>query len=149
MIVDTTYGASVDRALAQRTEALAAAGGLGDADAFVERLGPAREALKRLREAVAASPGQLRTALGPALWLLARDAPALPVNLNTAELEHLAALPGMDAAAAQRAVDSRRRDGAFADLDDFARRAGLDDAGRARLAQQAQAMRVLGTYRRR
>ena len=112
--------------------------------------------MAELHEQVAQDPKRLRAALGPDLWLMApaqtrtwrAETDVVAVNLNTAESESLMLLPGLDRAVAERALESRRKDGAFVDLADFVRRAGVDSATAAKLAQAAEAAREAGTYDR-
>ncbi|GAA5075249.1 ComEA family DNA-binding protein [Lysobacter panacisoli] len=157
IVLDTTYGATADPALARASEAMAERGRIGDMAGYVERLKPARAQMAQLHKDVAASPSKLRAALGPDLWLMGRSATKLPgmpsdevpVNLNTAQAEALRALPDLDDAAIARALESRRSDGAFRDLADFVARSGLD-ARKADALQQAQrAMQAAGLYDRR
>jgi DNA uptake protein ComE-like DNA-binding protein len=80
--------------------------------------------------------------------LAGRAAPAaLAVDLNTAERPHLLAL-GLDGRTAARALASRRKDGDFASLEDFAARAKLLPAQARRLAAQQEALVKPGPYRR-
>lgn len=147
LYIDTTYGASADAAIARQVEALATVGGSGDIEAFVPALKASRESLAKLRDAALQSPNLLRAALGPELWLAAggdergtakaKDAEDSSfVNLNTAELEHLLLLPGLDEAQAQRALQSRREQGPFRDLADFVARSGVPDAAALEAAQR-------------
>ncbi|BDU16190.1 ComEA family DNA-binding protein [Lysobacter auxotrophicus] len=113
--------------------------------------------MAQLQAAVAQDPKRMRAMLGQDLWLLGHTPVTLPgmasngvaVNLNTAEFEQLRTLPGIDAAIAVRALRSRRERGAFADVADFARRAGLDAAQSAALDAAAVALRKAGLNERR
>lgn len=158
LYVDTTYGASADAGIAHQVEALAAVGNSGDIEAFVPALKASRESLAKLRESALQSPAVLRAALGPELWLAAggdqrgkaprKDAEDSSfVNLNTAELEHLLLLPGLDEAQARQALQSRRDEGPFRDLADFVARSGVKDAGALEAAQRSA--RKLGAHSRR
>ena len=106
---------------------------------------------------MAKDPKRLRSMLGPDLWLLGRTPVKLPgmasqevaVNLNTAEFEQLRTLPGIDAETAERALRSRREQGAFVDIADFARRGGLDAGKLATLEASAEALRKQGPNARR
>lgn len=157
LAVDTTYGVTADTSLGEQIESLAARGRVGDMHGFVSELASSRAALSRVRDAVLQSPRKLRAALGPNIWLLSGDtglgkdgdAPGLAVNLNTAELETLLKLPGVDSAVADRALDSRSRDGLFRDLTEFAERSGIDSEGAARLADMLSSMQEAGTHARR
>ncbi|MGH8285437.1 MAG: ComEA family DNA-binding protein [Steroidobacteraceae bacterium] len=113
---------------------------------FVAELQASRASLVQLRGAVLQSPPKLRGALGPGIWLWSGNR---SVNLNTAELEELLQLPGVARAVAERALDSRRREGTFHDLADFGARAGIGAEGVAHLTTMAEAMQREGTYSRR
>jgi helix-hairpin-helix protein len=156
LTIDTTYAATFDRSIAAQAEALAVRGRSGDMEGFVAALAAARKALEPVRYGAMQSPAQLGAALGADLWLLGHDASAgakdggkVAVNLNTAELEYLATLPGLDAMHAAKALASRRGAGPFRDLDDFAARAGVEAPGAAKLRAAMAAMRDKGTYERR
>jgi hypothetical protein len=94
------------------------------------------------------TPAAARAALAPGIWLFRERPYALAVNLNTAEREHLMQLPGIDAATADRALDSRRAKGPFKDLNDFDKRSGVSAATAAQLADLFNAMTKAGTYAR-
>lgn len=139
VFVDTTYGATIDASLPGRAAALAEAGALGDIEAFVGGLRPAREALAALRAQAQDDPSRLDTALGPELWLLAEGEPARAVNLNTAGPAQVAAL-GLSPDEAARLVAAREAGGDFRDLADVASRAGLASDAGATLRARAAAM---------
>jgi hypothetical protein len=143
--IGTTYGATADRSLTPRFEALAALGRVGN-PAFIDSLKDSRAALEKLTEQVTKSPAQMRAALGPAIWLFV-EAQSFAVNLNTAEREHLEKLPGLGPYL-DRALESRRAEGPFIDVADFGRRAGLDGAAVAQLEALARAMHAAGAYPR-
>lgn len=63
------------------------------------------------------------------------SAPAGVVNINTAEAEQLALLPGVGAKAAQRIVDYRTQNGKFAKTTDLMQVKGFGDKSYERLAQ--------------
>jgi len=157
LVLDTTYGATADATLPRTTEAMAERGRIGDMAGFVTGLKQARAQMAQLQAAVAQDPERLRAMLGPDLWLLGHTPvkpPGLPsnavaVNLNTAELEQLRTLPGIDAAIAGRALSSRRERGAFADIADFARRSGLDASQTGALEAAAAALQKDGLNERR
>lgn len=65
---------------------------------------------------------------------------------GTAELEDLLELPGVDRALAERALNSRRREGLFRDLADFVARSGIDSEGAVPLTDMLGAMHKEGTY---
>jgi len=155
LVVDTTYAATTDAHIGPTTEALAEKGRLGDMKAFVDALASSRKAIGEVREAVIASPAKLDDALGPNLWLFGNDAAKsgddakLAVNLNTAEAEYLLTLPGIDAAAAVRAVANRRSAGPFQSLDDFVLRASISRSNAQKLHAAMDAMQKEGVYERR
>jgi hypothetical protein len=137
VLMDTSYGALASPQLAARAEALALPGRVGDGDTFVPALQAVRKEMAAQTAAAQAHPALLAEHIGPALWLLhptlkalggfQSDAP-LAINLNTAEREHLMALPGIDAACADRLLAARKRDGAFASVSAFLMRAELGAA---------------------
>jgi len=157
LVLDTTYGATADATLPRTTEAMAERGRIGDMAGFVAGLKQARAQMAQLQAAVAQSPKRLRAMLGPDLWLLGHTPatpPGLPsnevaVNLNTAEIEQLRTLPGVDAAIAERALRSRRDGGAFADIADFARRSGLGVSQVSALQASAADLQKAGLNERR
>jgi DNA uptake protein ComE-like DNA-binding protein len=148
LTIDTTYGATADASLTPQVEALATHGRAGDMKQFTSDLKAARAALTKLQERAAHSPDIMRLALGPDIWLFKSQPAALAINLNTAERETLMELPGVDAAVADRALDSRRSRGLFKDLTDFSKRAGLAAAATTQLADMQAAMTKAGTYAR-
>jgi DNA uptake protein ComE-like DNA-binding protein len=160
-VVGLTYGATVDERMARLAAELALFGRQGDAEKFVARLAPARKALLDCTEAVLRDPSKLGAALGPELWAAATDAlvplPATPlsadplpaaVNLNTAERSSLMLWLRLDAASAERALASRRDDGPFSDLGDFARRAGITAEREALLRAGAARVAAAGPFAR-
>lgn len=157
IVLETTYGATADPALAHNTEAMAGRGRIGDMAGYVERLKQVRGQMKQLHERVAAQPSLLRAALGPDLWLMGRTPVRLPgmasqdvpVNLNTAQAEALRLLPGVDEATVGRALRSRREHGAFRDLEDFVARSGLPDDATKPLRAAAEAVQRAGLNERR
>jgi DNA uptake protein ComE-like DNA-binding protein len=153
-LMETSYGALASPRLAQAAEALALPGRDGDAEAFVPSLQAARKEMAEQLAAVQAAPQRLMDAAGPALWLLHPSRTAdgklpLAIDLNTAAREHLLALPGMDAHAADRALASRRAQGSFRSLADFAARSGLAPGALPALEAMAQAQAKAGTLQRR
>ena len=157
IFLETTYGATVDPAMARATEALAARGRVGDMVRYVTALKAARAQLATLIAAVTRQPQRLGAALSSPIWLAGpQPSPSatggnhlLVVNLNTAEPESLQALNGLDAAMAARIVQERRRNGAYASLGALAQRLRLDGTTQTRLAELNQAARLAGTYHRR
>ncbi|GAB2839609.1 hypothetical protein GCM10027277_03180 [Pseudoduganella ginsengisoli] len=156
VLVESSYGALTSPALAAQSEAVAQIGRTGNSKTFVPALKAARRALAAEVAEVQAHPEKLAVQAGPALWvkhptrtLAAWGEPVpLVVDLNTAELEHLSALPGIDAATAKKALASRQRDGNFTSLADFAARAGLNPAQLKTLKSMAADARAAGTYAR-
>jgi hypothetical protein len=157
IVLDTTYGATADPLLARNTQAMAERGRIGDMAGYLTGLKQVRAQMKTLHERVAAQPSLLRAALGPDLWLMGRTPVRLPgmpseevpVNLNTAEAEALRSLPGIDAATAERALRSRREQGAFRDVADFVARSGAGADAAKQLQGAVEAMRRAGLYERR
>ena len=146
--VDTTYGLTMDASMQARAETLAFAGAMGDIEAFVGGLGPARKALAALRESALSDPGKLDAALGTGLWLRAEGPEGVTMNLNTAGHESLLAL-GLGAGQVAGLLAARHASGPFASLEDAATRARLDAPARARLAQGQAAMQAAGPTTRR
>jgi competence protein ComEA len=120
---------------ARIVDAIAAAGG-ASADADLTRLNLAapltdgsRIAVPRVGQpAVAVDPG----AVSGGAPADTSDAPAGPVNVNSATAAQLDALPGIGPATAQAIVNDREQHGPFATVDDLARVRGI---GPAKLAQ--------------
>ena len=155
VFIETTYGSTVDPAMARQTEALAARGIVGDMEGFVAQLKPARAALAKLIEDTA--PTRLDAALSAPIWLYG-DAPAAPgeskgeaiaFDLNTAERERLQALPGIDAATAERIVVERRAHGPYASLAAASSRLSLSPATTAALQSLHEAAKRAGPNARR
>jgi len=155
ILLDTTYGATVDASLTPRVESAAARGRAGDMKTFVAELTACRKAMAELRESVLKNPEKSGAALGPNIWLLS-DAPMggpdkqakTAINLNTAERDELLKLPGVDEASATRLLESRRGAGLFLDLDDFAARGQLSADTNSKLAAMIRAMEKAGVYSR-
>lgn len=157
VLMETSYGALTSPKLAASAEALARIGRTGDSKAFVPALKDARKALAEETAEVQRRPERLAELAGPALWLRHPtlktgsgfgERAQLTVNLNTAEHEHLLALPGLTGAAVQRALASRRAHGAFRSVADFARRAKLGAAEGRALQAMAAAAEADGPYLR-
>jgi len=146
LFIETTYGATIETALPQATMALAQVGRVGDQEAFVQQLKPAREQLAALAARATREPGLLTAALGPPLWV-ASSAPLI-VNLNTAEADELAALDQSLAECAEKIVSERDAHGAYLSLDELVRRTGLVGPLPERLGELATAAAELGTYPR-
>ncbi|TFW34395.1 ComEA family DNA-binding protein [Massilia horti] len=151
-LTQTTYGALSSPEIKAATEALAAPGRLGDGDAFVPALQAIRKQFDAELAQVQAHPDKLAAHAGPALWLAHPGhkvaGQPLVVDLNTAEREHLLALPGIDANACERALASRARDGNFTSIADFAARAGLDAPQARAFEAMAQELKRMGPNRR-
>ena len=154
--LETTYAATVDPRVARHAESVATVGRVGgmNAEAFVGQLKLARTAMAQTIEATTAD--RLDAALSAPIWLfLAKgdgsDAylDGLSVDLNTAEREQLSALPGLDAATAERIVAERRAHGPYATLASLPARASVSDSALASLRQLSEAARRAGTYSRR
>ena len=146
LFIETTYGATIETALPQATVALAQVGRVGNQEAFVEQLQPARKQLAALTVRATHEPGLLAAALGPPLWV-ASSAPLI-VNLNTAEADELAALDRSLAECAEKIVAERDAHGAYQSLDELVRRTRLLAPLPQRLGELAAAAAALGTYPR-
>jgi len=146
LFIETTYGATIETALPQATVALAQVGRVGNQEAFVEQLKPARERLAALTERTARQPGLLTAALGPAIWL-ASSVPLI-VNVNTAESDELAALDHSLACCAGNIVAERDAHGPYQSLDELVRRTGLAAPLPETLSELAAAATALGPYPR-
>lgn len=128
----TTYGATVDPAVAVQVEKVAVAGLSGQIGAFMQGYQSTQKALEALA-AAGAGEGDLAAGMGQPIWLLASavtlpSAPwggqehAFSVNLNTATVADLIFSKACSPAEAEAIVASRRAAGYFASLDDlFAR----------------------------
>jgi hypothetical protein len=155
ILLDTTYGATADASLTPTVESVAARGRSGDIETFIGELTTARKTLAQLRESVLKDPAKAGAALGPNIWLLS-DAPMggpdknakTAINLNTAECDDLLKLPGIDAAAADKLLASRRHDGLFRNLDDFSARAGMGPDAKQTLVEMMRGMQQAGVYSR-
>lgn len=157
LFVETTFASTIDPAVAREAEALAARGRVGDHEAFVAQLRPARENLARVVEETVRIPARLDAALSTPIWLYAELPPKTPegkptplaVNLNTTEREPLAALPGVGDALAAKIVAERRAKGPYANLTNLSERVKLSGKAAAAVAELNEAAQKAGTYERR
>jgi competence protein ComEA len=83
---------------------------------------------------VAAGPSSGGAGSGAAAGGASGGAPAGPLDLNTATVEQLDALPGVGPVLAQRIVDQRTRNGRFTSVDDLRQVSGIGDKKFADLA---------------
>lgn len=143
LFVETTYGATIERALPQATMELAQIGRLGKQQAFVEHLKPARAQLAALIEQVNQQPVMLAAGLGPALWIATTE--SLVLNLNTAEADQLAALDASLAEWGGKIVAERDAHGPYGSLGDLAQRVGLPESLGAKISGMAAMAFALGT----
>jgi DNA uptake protein ComE-like DNA-binding protein len=155
VFMETTYASTVDPGMARQTEALAERGRVGDMEGFVGGLKPARAALGKLVDEAVASPARLDAALSTPIWISNASGTegegkgeGLVIDLNTAEREGLMAMPGIDAALADRIVAERRSNGPYASLATLSTRLKLAPAMSTRLAGYQQAAQRAGTVRR-
>lgn len=74
--------------------------------------------------------------LGVASQALAQETGS--VNINTADAETLAQLPGIGSTRAQAIADDREANGSFASIDDLGRVSGIGDATVEGLRDQAE-----------
>lgn len=120
---------------AARTHAEAhAAGHRMDVAGFRALLGPAAEARAAAVEALATDPGRLASAAGPELWvqlpvelgltMFGIEPAPVVVDLNTAPVDFLMTLPGVDWPLAQ-GIAAARLDAPFASVDEAIERLGL------------------------
>lgn len=146
LFVTLSYGATIDPALGRRVAEAGDAGELGDMEGFVAALKPIRKDLTSLAEAAAADPALLTKGLAEPLWVMMPGEEAYSVDLNTGEAEQLSGLPGIGSALARHLVESRRSEGAFTSLENFAQRAGLSAEDRAALSARHAALIAAGVY---
>lgn len=146
ILVESTYGATVERTLPRATMALAQVGRAGKQEAFVEQLKSLRAQMDALTERAVREPATLTAALGPALWLATSQ--SLVLNVNTAEADQLSVLDRSLADWAERIVAEREARGSFGSLSDLTQRVGLPAALAGRLGDMAAAALTLGTYPR-
>ncbi|MFC3282570.1 ComEA family DNA-binding protein [Litchfieldella rifensis] len=74
--------------------------------------------------------------LGTASMAVAQD--VAPININTANAELLAELPGIGSTKAQAIVEDRDNNGPFADADDLTRVNGIGEGTVANLSDQVE-----------
>jgi len=160
VFLKTTYGVTASQELAVAFERAAAAGRIGDIDAFRERSGSAFPLLRKTINEVAHGKLPVDANLGPELWVLNSNfkiAPAawerertesLTLNLNTAAEPELMTLPGVDLAVARRIVAERRSRGFYRSLDELRTAAGLSPALYESLVGESAQMELQKQYTR-
>ncbi len=146
IFVETTYGATIERALPQATMALAQIGRLGKQQAFVDQLKPARAQLAALIEKVSQQPDALTAALGPALWIATIE--PLVFNLNAVEADQLTALDPSLVEWGGKIAAERDAHGPYGSVSDLAQRVGLPESLAARIGGMVATAISLGTYPR-
>lgn len=144
LFVTLSYGATVEPDIARRIARAGQAGELGDMEGFVAALKPLRKDLSDLAEKVSAAPALLTKALAPPLWVMLPG--EAPFDLNTGEAEQLNGLPGIGPDLARKLVESRRSEGSFGSLGNFAGRAGLSQEDGAGLSRLHAALLAAGPY---
>ena len=160
VFLDTTYGATVSQEISSLFERAAAAGRLGDLDAYRQNSHTAFSRLEQITDRVAKGELALDANLGPEIWLLNDNfkiAPAvwerertlpLSINLNTASEAELMTLPGVDLELATRITSSRDARGYFRNLDEVGLIEGVSPALLQTLKQMAEKMKRVGMYTR-
>jgi len=160
VFLDTTYCATASPDVAAAFERAAAAGRLGDLDAYRQSSHAAFSQLDQITDRVAKGELALDANLGPELWILNdgfKIAPAvwerertlpLSINLNTASEAELMTLPGVDLALATRIMSSRDARGYFRNLGEVGSIEGVSPALLESLKQMAEKMKTSGTFTR-
>jgi hypothetical protein len=160
VFLKTTYGVTASQELAVAFERAAAAGRIGDIDAFRQRSGAAFPLLRKTINEVAHGKLPVDANLGPELWVLNSNfkiAPAawerertesLTLNLNTAAEPELMTLPAVDLAVARRIVAERRSRGFYRSLDELRTAAGLSLALYESLVGESAQMELQKPYTR-
>ncbi|MFL6603860.1 MAG: hypothetical protein ACJ8R9_21380 [Steroidobacteraceae bacterium] len=146
ILVETTYGATVESALPRATTALAQVGRIGGQEVFVQQLKSVRAQMGAITGRVEREPATLSAALGPALWLATSQ--SLILNVNTAETEQFFALDPSLADWAEKIVVEREARGPYGSLVDLTQRVRLPAALATGLGDMAAGALTLGTYPR-
>jgi hypothetical protein len=158
VFLDTTYAVTVTPDVAAQFERAAAAGRLGDLDAFRQDSHAAFALLDQITDRVVKGDLALDANVGPEIWLLNENfkiAPAawvhertvpLSLNLNTASEAELMTVPGIDGRLARRIVAARRSRRYFRSLGEVDAIEGVSPALSRTLQEMADKMKKSSLY---
>ena len=160
VFLDSTYGVTVSQELAALFERAAAAGRLGDLEAYRQTSRAAFAKLDEVTDRVVKGELALDANLGPEIWLLNENfkiAPAvwerqrtvpLSININTASEAEWMTLPGVELPLAARIVTTRCSRGYFRSLDEVGSIKGVSPTLMQAIREMAEKMKGSGTYTR-
>jgi hypothetical protein len=159
IFINTTMGATASAAAAPMIEQLARDGQAGDA-AFISALPKARKFFAELIRDAASDRVALDANLGRELWIFNRGFKIgrsaldeertipLTINLNTATINEVMTLPGVNFEMARHIIAARKAQGYFQSLDDLRRASGASVALITMLKKMQQAMQAAGGFAR-